>query len=203
MSALLSASLHEFTRQPAPGDLRRAVRPLRGGGRPGWWRGERDRVAEGRHSPTATGPRSIRRAADLGADTGSAGPFTLGGLKVRQVTSRNTPTVVNAVFYLRNFWDGRASNVFNAVTPFGSADARAQVLVVQRGTLGPAAVRLDASSLASQAVGPPLNGVEMSYDGRAWTYLGRKMLTLTPLARQNVAEDDGVLGPLADPAGTG
>jgi len=142
-------------------------------------------------------------AADLGADTGSAGLFTLGGLKVRQVTSRNTPTVVNAVFYLRNFWDGRASNVFNAVTPFGSADARAQVLVVQGGTLGPAAVRLDASSLASQAVGPPLNGVEMSYDGRAWTYLGRKMLTLTPLARQNVAEDDGVLGPLADPAGTG
>jgi cytochrome c peroxidase len=142
-------------------------------------------------------------AADVGADTGGAGPFALGGLKVRQVTSRNTPTVINAVFNLLNFWDGRASNVFNASTPFGGADARAQVLVVQNGTLAPAAVRLDGSSLASQAVGPPLNGIEMSYAGRAWMNLGRKMLALVPLARQGVAPDDGVLGPLADPAGTG
>jgi hypothetical protein len=42
-----------------------------------------------------------------------AGLFSLGGIKVRQVTSRNAPTVINAVFNLRNFWDGRASNIFN------------------------------------------------------------------------------------------
>ena len=136
-------------------------------------------------------------------DTGGSGVFTLGGLKVRQVTSRNAPSVINAVFNLRNFWDGRANNIFNAATPFGDADARARVLVAAGGSLGPEVVRLDASSLASQAVGPPLNALEMSFDGRAWTHLGRKMLTLAPLARQTVAGDDSVLGPFAKVGGTG
>lgn len=140
---------------------------------------------------------------DAGSDSSAPGPFSLGGLKVRQVTSRNTPSVINAVFNLRNFWDGRASNIFNAVTPFGSADARAQVLVMADGQLGPEVVRLDTSSLASQAVGPPLNGTEMSFDGRAWRHLGRKMLGLPPLARQTVAASDGVLGALANVAGSG
>ena len=142
-------------------------------------------------------------ATDVGADSGPAGPFILGGLKVRQVTSRNTPSVINAVFNLRNFWDGRANNVFNAATPFGPADARSDVLVAADGSLLPEVVRLDGSSLASQAVAPPLNAVEMSYDGRAWIHLGRKMLTLAPLARQRVADDDSVLGPVANPTGTG
>jgi len=141
-------------------------------------------------------------ASELGAD-GDIGLFSLGGLKVRQVTSRNTPTVINAVFYLRNFWDGRASNIFNAATPFGSADARASVLASTGGSLTPELVRLDNSSLASQAVGPPLNGIEMSFEGRAWPALGRKMLTLTPLARQVVDADDSVLGPFANVGGTG
>jgi len=139
---------------------------------------------------------------DVGAD-GDPGSFSLGGLKVRQVTSRNAPTVINAGFNLRNFWDGRASNIFNAATPFGTADARASVLVVGAGGLRPATVRLDASSLASQAVGPPLNAVEMSFDRRAWAHLGRKMLSLAPLARQTVAVTDSVLGPYANADGAG
>src|SRR5262245_14351803 len=143
-----------------------------------------------------------RAVADTGSD-GSPGLFTLGGLKVRQVTSRNTPTVINAVFYLRNFWDGRASNVFNAITTLGGADALANVLVVNGNTVAPQIVRLDTSSLASQAVGPPMNGVEMSFEGRTWPFLGRKMLTLTPLARQAIAADDSVLGPFANGTGTG
>ena len=142
-------------------------------------------------------------AVDVGADSGATGLFTLGGLKVRQVTSRNAPSVINAVFNLRNFWDGRANNVFNGATPFGAADARADVLVAAGARLGPGVVRLDGSSLASQAVGPPLNALEMSFDGRAWMYLGRKMLTLAPLARQNVAADDSVLGPFANLTGAG
>ena len=141
-------------------------------------------------------------AVDVGAES-VAGLFTLGGLKVRQVTSRNAPTVINAVFNLRNFWDGRASNVFNAATPFGSADARAGVLVAAGDTLAPEAVRLDGSSLASQSVGPPLNGLEMSFDGRGWPSIGRKMLSLIPLGEQRVAADDSVLGRWANPAGTG
>jgi cytochrome c peroxidase len=142
-------------------------------------------------------------AVDTGTASGAAGVFTLGGLNVRQVTSRNTPSVINAVFNLRNFWDGRANNVFNAATPFGAADARAEVLVATGRALGPEVVRLDGSSLASQAAGPPLNAIEMSLDSRAWPDLGRKMLSLTPLGRQNVAADDSVLGPFANLDGAG
>jgi cytochrome c peroxidase len=141
-------------------------------------------------------------ANDVGAD-GTTGLFTFGGSKVRQVTSRNAPSVINAVFNVRNFWDGRAANLFNAATPFGAADARAAVLRNSGTGLTAQAVRIDRSSLASQAVGPPLNGVEMSFDGRQWADLGRKMIALAPLSRQRVAFDDSVLGPVVAPSGNG
>lgn len=142
-------------------------------------------------------------AFEAGADALPDGSFFVGGLKVRQVTSRNTPSVINAVFNLRNFWDGRAQDVFNGRSPFGPADARAAVLVTTAGGLQPEVVRLTASSLASQAVGPPLNAAEMSFAGRAWPHVGRKLLALTPLATQAVAVDDSVLGPYASPDGPG
>ena len=62
-------------------------------------------------------------------------------------------------------------------------------------------VRIENASLASQAVGPPNNNLEMSYDGRTWPKLGKKMLSLSPLAKQRVAPDDSVLGPLANQGG--
>jgi hypothetical protein len=43
----------------------------------------------------------------------------------------------------------------------------------------------------------------MSYEGRTWAKLGQKLLSLRPLARQRVAPDDSVLGPLADGSGRG
>ena len=82
-------------------------------------------------------------AVDEGADRGGPGVFSLGGVKVRQVTSRNTPTVINAVFYVRNFWDGRASAFFTGATPFGDSDRRANLLVARGAGLEPEAVRLD------------------------------------------------------------
>ena len=142
-------------------------------------------------------------ALDRGADLGGGGTFSMGGLKVRQVTSRNSPSVINAAFYLRNFWDGRASNLFTGFTPFGDSDRRATVIAVGSDGVVPEAVRLDNASLASQATGPPLNGVEMSYNGRTWPHVGRKMLALVPLARQAVASDDSVLGAMASPSGPG
>jgi cytochrome c peroxidase len=108
-------------------------------------------------------------AVESGADAGSPGAFSVGGLKVRQVTSRNSPSVINAVFNLRNFWAGRANSVFNAGSPFGPADGRADVLVAAGSQLLSQTVRLESSSLASQAVGPPMNGVEMSFDARGHT----------------------------------
>ncbi|MEH2437098.1 MAG: cytochrome c peroxidase [Nostoc sp.] len=43
--------------------------------------------------------------------------FKVGGINVRRVQPRNTPTVINAAFNFRNFWDGRAQDIFNGVNP--------------------------------------------------------------------------------------
>ncbi|TME31309.1 MAG: cytochrome C peroxidase, partial [Chloroflexi bacterium] len=48
--------------------------------------------------------------------------FNINGTNVRRVTGRNAPTVINAAFNFRNFWDGRANNNFNGVNPFGDRD---------------------------------------------------------------------------------
>ncbi|HEY6195891.1 MAG TPA: cytochrome c peroxidase [Candidatus Eisenbacteria bacterium] len=130
--------------------------------------------------------------------------FSVGGLNVRRVTGRNTPSVVNAVFNVRNFWDGRANNIFNGRNPFGNADAAARVLVMNDlGECVQTRIALDNASLASQAVGPPNNGTEMSANGRDWLKLGKKMLSLRPLDGQKVMGDDSVLGAMAVSGGTG
>jgi cytochrome c peroxidase len=119
--------------------------------------------------------------------------------ELRRVTGRNTPSNINAAFNEVQFHDGRAAKVFNGVNPAGTGDPDAKVWMVRKdGTLGQTKVRLDPASLASQAVGPPNNAVEMSFDGRTWPELGRKMLGLQPLALQDVAADDSILGPFAD-----
>ncbi|MBV9354612.1 MAG: cytochrome-c peroxidase, partial [Chloroflexi bacterium] len=41
--------------------------------------------------------------------------FQVGGVNVRRVEPRNAPTVINALFFDRLFWDGRAQDVFNGV----------------------------------------------------------------------------------------
>lgn len=142
-------------------------------------------------------------AAEAGRDGLDRPEFTIGGLQVRRVTVRNTPTVINAVFHVHNFWDGRANRVFNGFTPSGNADDAPGVLAVRDGVLDRQQVRLDHSSLASQAVGPALDHTEMSYEGRTWPMLGRKLMNLPPLALQRVAPDDSVLGPLARIDGRG
>jgi cytochrome c peroxidase len=64
-------------------------------------------------------------------------------------------------------------------------------------------VRIEHSGLASQAVEPPLGEREMSYRGRTWPMLGKKMLGARPLAGQQVASDDGVLGRYTNTQGQG
>ncbi len=89
--------------------------------------------------------------------------FNVNGVNVRRVTARNTPTTINSVFNFRNFWDGRAQNIFNGVNPFGLRDNNAFVLKAQnRRRLQDVRVRINNSSLASQAVGPPESSFELS-----------------------------------------
>lgn len=125
------------------------------------------------------------------------------GLSVRQTTSRNAPSVINAVHYFRTFWDGRGSNVFTGRTPFGDSDPTPNLLADRDGRLVAEPLRIEAASLASQAVGPPVDDVEMSYPGRTWPMVGRKMLAARPLARQRVAPDDSILGAVANRTGRG
>lgn len=87
--------------------------------------------------------------------------FNVNGVNVRQVTGRNSPTTINAVFNFRNFWDGRAQNIFNGVNEFGLRDPNAFVLKAKNpDNLLDVRVNLKNSSLASQAVGPPLSAFE-------------------------------------------
>lgn len=144
----------------------------------------------------------IGSAEDLGRDL-SGSPFSHAGINVRQVTNRNSPSVINAVFNVRNFWDGRASNIFNGNNPFGDSDSASHLLAYRNGRVEQERLRMDNASLASQAVGPALNAVEMSYEGRSWPEFGRKLMALQPLGRQQVASDDSVLGAMANPDGNG
>ena len=102
--------------------------------------------------------------------------FNVQDINVRQVTERNTPSTINAVYNFRNFWDGRAQNEFNGVNPFGSRDPDAFVLKAptKQSALQQVKIRLKNSSLASQAVGPPLNSVEQSATGRVFADVGQK-----------------------------
>lgn len=141
--------------------------------------------------------------------------FNVDGKNVRQVTDRNAPTVINAVFNFRNFWDGRAQDTFNGVNPFGLRDPNATLVKADKpNQLEEVQIRLNNSSLASQAVGPPLSAVEESATDREFDDLsrklaggkgkkrlretGKKLRGLTPLGKQLIATDDSVLGGLSN-----
>lgn len=142
--------------------------------------------------------------------------FRIGLTNTRRVEPRNTPTVINAVFNHRNFWDGRAQNEFNGVNVWGDRDANAYVYKrTADDGLAQTKVRLVNASLASQAVGPPLSAFEMSADGRTFQVIGDKLVgsmsiatgqkllrdtakklldpRLRPLGKQQIAPDDSVL----------
>ncbi len=116
-------------------------------------------------------------------------------INTRQVTGRNTPSVVNAVFNFRNFWDGRAQNICNGTNPFGTRDKAPHLLVVSDdGKLSSAFVAMKNSALCSQALGPILSSVEMSAQNRDFHQVGKKLLARKPLAKQQVDAGDSVLG---------
>ncbi|MGA1770609.1 MAG: cytochrome-c peroxidase [Steroidobacteraceae bacterium] len=119
---------------------------------------------------------------------------------LRSVPPRNAQSTINAGFHKRNFWDGRANNVFNGVDPFGNRSPNALVLAynARNNSVSAERLALTDANLASQAVGPPLSQVEMSCGGRTFPMLGRKMLALPILQSQEVHPGDSLLGGLAD-----
>jgi cytochrome c peroxidase len=158
-------------------------------------------------SDDALGSQGIVRTEFLGLQPGESEEsgsllgdpdFTTADGHARQVTGRNSPTVINALFNHQNFWDGRADNIFNGVSPFGDEDPNAQVYRNDAGTLTPVTPAMDFSSLASQAVGPIGSDVEMAYVGRTPQDLGRKLLPLPPLAKQVVHFNDSMLGAISN-----
>jgi len=131
------------------------------------------------------------------------GPFHSQGKSFRQTTDRNTPTVINAVFNHRNFWDGRANNIFNGESPWGVRDPQAGVWVATRQGLIKRRLALPNASLASQAVSPLTNAVEMSCSGRRLMDVARKLLNRRALEAQEVHPEDSVLGRQVDNSGKG
>ena len=141
---------------------------------------------------TKTGAESTTLASDS--------VFNVNGVNVRQVTGKNSPSAINSVFNHRQFHNGRAQPEFNGVNPFGYRDPSARVRTPDsKGNLLSIDIKISNASLASQAVGPPLNTTEMSATNRTFPDLGRKLLLRTPLGLQKVDPTDSVLGPLAAP----
>lgn len=130
--------------------------------------------------------------------TRSADPvFHVNNVGTRRVEPRNTPSVINAVFNHRNFWDGRANNIFNGSSIWGDRDPDAGVWVKMNArTAVKQRLHLENSALASQAVGPGLSDLEMSCQQRKWPDVGRKLLLRQPLQYQKVHYDDSIFAPL-------
>jgi cytochrome c peroxidase len=135
--------------------------------------------------------------------------FQVGAINTRRVEPRNTPSMINAVFNHRQFWDGRAENVFNGVDHVGDRNSKARVFRADD-PKKPYGVRvaLVNSSLASQAVAPIVSNLEMAAPGRTPLDVGsvlakttrkiyKRIELLRPLAKQKVHPEDSVLGPLS------
>jgi cytochrome c peroxidase len=151
----------------------------------------------------------------------------------RRVEPRHTPTFFAATLNFDNFWDGRARHDFNGGSVFGAADPQYHVFVndgAATDSLRPASngeiadlrpttnddnpaidedardhpLRIRLSSMASLATGPVLSNFEMSFDGRNWPKVGKKLLQagVTPLANQLVDVNDSVLGLYSNQGGS-
>ena len=135
--------------------------------------------------------------------------FLVGSLNTRRVEPRNTPTVINAVFNHRQFWDGRAENIFNGVNHLGQRDPSAKVFRADD-PKKPVEVRIELSnaSLASQAVAPIVSDLEMAIPGRTQLDValtlakgqrdnGKRLDSVRPLNGQLVSPSDSVLGSMS------
>ena len=129
--------------------------------------------------------------------------FSVNGVNVRQVMTRNTPSMINSALLFRLPWDGKFNHFFNGASGFGPRDPNAKILVDDGAGLQEAHILLDNAPVASLSVAVPGNNVAMTWKGRTMKNLGRKLLNLRPLQRQTVHAADSVLGGYVDPSGKG
>ena len=136
-------------------------------------------------------------------DIRTAVPDPIPGFQgLRRVEPRNTPTMQAAGFNFDNFWDGRARHDFNGGSVFGAADPQTHVWAndgTTNGALTATRQLIRFASIASLATGPGLSEFEMSFAGRNWQKIGKKLLQtgVVPLANQLVDCNDSVLGPFS------
>ena len=169
--------------------------------------------------PGAFGPM-INGVAALLPDIGVADPDPIPVFQgFRRVEPRNTPTFHGPAFNFDNFWDGRARFEFNGGSVAGVSDPQFHIfittatglegasnghirpdLILEDPEVAEQPVRIKFSSLASQAVAPPLSNFEMSFDGRNWAKIAKSLLqdNVVPLASQLVDPTDSVLGPFSN-----
>ena len=142
--------------------------------------------------------------------------FVSGSFRSRQITHRNSPSIVNSGFSNRLFHDGRAESTFNGFSIFGDADPREVIHrrrdFAKRDASGNVILKSDGSpemdhdiihvpvaitnaALASQAVGPIVNDVEMSYSGREFPNVARKLLDAEILDFQDIDTTDSLFAP--------
>jgi len=171
----------------------------------------------GAFQPASDGVAAVMpdlRSAAESADAADPIPLFQG---LRRVEPRNTPTMQAAAFNFDNFWDGRARHDFNGGSVFGVSDPQAHVFVHGQGNLTPTRQIIRFASIASLATGPGLSEFEMSFQGRNWAKIGKKLLQgnlvtvggsptvvgiVTPLANQLVEPSDSVLGPYSNQNGS-
>ena len=135
--------------------------------------------------------------------------FRVGSVNTRRVEPRNSPSVINAVFNHRQFWDGRAEAIFNGVNQMGQRDPDSKLFRADD-PRNPVEVRVEISnaSLASQAVAPIVSELEMAPPGQTPDEVGRalargkrsqgkRVTKVRPLAGQQVSPTDSVLGPMS------
>ncbi len=125
--------------------------------------------------------------------------FNIHGLNTRRSEPRNTPTVINAAFNRRQFWDGRADNLFNGVNEHGARDANARVLkAAGLNSISQVKLRIANAGLASQAVGPVLSDREMGSLDRNFRDAGKRLVPGKPLEKQKVSPTDSSLASYID-----
>jgi cytochrome c peroxidase len=149
--------------------------------------------------PATNGVQSL--PPDIGHSVTDPFPINNG---FRRVEPRHTPTFFAATMNFDNFWDGRARHDFNGGSVFGASDPQSHVMVDNNGSLAATRQVIRFASLASLATGPALSENEMSFAGRNWAKLGKRLLQngVTPLANQLVDVDDSVMGLYSNQGGS-